>query len=281
MVAVEEIKMEESSPVEEESSPPPPPPEYQEKVSDADELEKLLSQIQRPTAKTQLELLVKKIRGEASALKSKPAVAAAAAAPVPVAISSASRPVPSPSATYTTIDRFAFDAGGSSDKFVTLYLPLPGVGAIKKNAADHISVDFGKDKFDFKLHDLNGKNYRLIRDNLEHDIVPDKSKYIVKADKIVVKLQKVKGEYGSFDYWSKLTDPAKKDKKSSSSGGGSSAKDNPTDGLMDMMKNLYDSGDDKMKKMIGETMLKQRNGELNKDSPPGMGDFGKGFDDDE
>ncbi len=31
-----------------------------------------------------------------------------------------------------------------------------------------------------------------------------------------------------------------------------------------LMKDLYDSGDDNMKKMIGETMMKQRRGELDK-----------------
>ena len=53
---------------------------------------------------------------------------------------------------------------------------------------------------------------------------------------------------------------------------------------MNMMKDMYESGDDSMKKMIGETMLKQRNGELNKDKDDlmnggmggmgGMGDLG-------
>jgi hypothetical protein len=39
-----------------------------------------------------------------------------------------------------------------------------------------------------------------------------------------------------------------------------------------LMKQMYDEGDDSMKKMIGETMLKQRNGELGKD-PVGGGDM--------
>ena len=36
---------------------------------------------------------------------------------------------------------------------------------------------------------------------------------------------------------------------------------------MGLMKQMYDEGDDTMKKMIGETMLKQRNGELGRDDP--------------
>lgn len=32
-------------------------------------------------------------------------------------------------------------------------------------------------------------------------------------------------------------------------------------GIMDMMKQMYDEGDENMKKVIGEAMLKSRNGE--------------------
>ena len=44
---------------------------------------------------------------------------------------------------------------------------------------------------------------------------------------------------------------------------------------MDLMKDLYDKGDDSMKKMIGETMLKQRQGQLDKPDfkTPDFGDL--------
>ena len=49
-------------------------------------------------------------------------------------------------------------------------------------------------------------------------------------------------------------------------------KDDPTAGIMDLMKEMYDNGDDNMKKMIGETMYKQRTGQLgNNKDPMGMG----------
>ena len=44
-------------------------------------------------------------------------------------------------------------------------------------------------------------------------------------------------------------------------------------GIMDMMKNMYDEGDENMKKIIGEAMLKSRNGEkMSSPSLPTMGD---------
>jgi hypothetical protein len=38
---------------------------------------------------------------------------------------------------------------------------------------------------------LNGKNYRLVKTNLEKDIIPSESKTVVKPDKVIVKLKKV------------------------------------------------------------------------------------------
>lgn len=241
----------------------------EERLLDAEEIEKLISQLERPTAKMQVESLVKKIRKDASALKaiektsgngsSTPAnsLPPSPPKPRPTDISKpivAGAPVNTPSATYQSIDRFAFDAGSNTDKFVTLYLPLPGVGSIE-NKKEQITCEFGVDSFDVIVRDLNGKSYRLKKDRLEHDIVPEKSKYIVKADKIVVKLHKIKGEIGGgFSMWTKLTDPKWKDKKKKNV--------DPSAGLMDMMKDMYNSGDEKMKQVIAESMMKNRNGGL-------------------
>jgi len=274
MVAIEEI-----------DDTTPSPPASQERLWDAEDIETIISQLTRPTAKLQLESLVKKIRKDAKALQAieknsanddssatptteadpthAPAsTRAPVAAPKPIP---ASAPVKSPLMMYHSIDRFSFDAGSGSDKFVTLYIPLSGVGSIA-NKKEQITCEFGKDSFDVTVLDLDGKNYRLKRDNLEHDIDSSKSKRIVKADKIVVKLHKIKGDYGSFDFWSKLTDQKRKEKKKKSA--------DPSAGIMDMMKDMYESGDDNMRKIIGETMSKQRNGEMNNEKPGGLGDMG-------
>jgi calcyclin binding protein len=78
---------------------------------------------------------------------------------------------------------------------------------------------------------LNGKSYRLIKDNLDKDIVPDKSKFIVKKNKVIVKLQKVKGEY-SYEHWANLTSKKGRDNT------GASAKKDPSASIMDMMKDM-------------------------------------------
>lgn len=247
----------------------------QERLLDAEEIEKVASSLVRPTARMQLESLAKKLRKEASALKvlesqnksptTLPVVTPSpeASAPIPPGPPKSIAVTPPPTAagssvTYTPIDRFSFDAGGYNDKFVTLYVPLPGVGQIPKEQVD---CQFEKASFDLIVKDLRGKSYRLKKDQLEHDIVVEKSKNIIKSDKIVIKLAKIKGEYGSFDYWSKLTDPKRNDKKS---------KANPAASITELMKDMYESGDDNMRKMIGETMMKQQRGELGKGADLGL-----------
>merc|ERR1711865_776354 len=109
---------------------------------------------------------------------------------------------------------------------------LDGVKAIEQN----VTCDFTPTSFDLKVAGLNGKNYRLYKDNLDKDIDPAKSKFTVKKNGTNVKLKKVKGEY-NFEQWTDLTGKKNKEEKAKS-------KENPMGGIMDMMKDMYDSGDD-------------------------------------
>jgi len=53
---------------------------------------------------------------------------------------------------------------------------------------------------------------RLLKDNLDKDIIPDKSRVVVKKNKIVLKLAKVKGEY-SYEHWNNLTAKKSREEK--------------------------------------------------------------------
>ena len=103
---------------------------------------------------------------------------------------------------------------------MTLYIDLPGVGGVKNN----VSCDFTKSSFDLTISGLEGKNYRLFKDNLDKDIIPESCKFVVKKDKIVVKLAKVKGEY-SYESWTNLTSKKSKEAQESS-------KKDPMGGIM-------------------------------------------------
>jgi calcyclin binding protein len=214
MVSVEEVPTDDEKKERAEAVSP-----SEERLLDAEEIEKAATSVKRPTARMHLEALAKKLRKESEALKrveksremagsvgteekkedsSSSAKPPAAATPRPVV--PAVPPAVSSSLKYVPIDRFAFDAGGYNAPFVTLYVDLPGVGSIDR---DKVSCDFTKSSFDLVVKDLRGKSYRLCKDSLEKDIDPEKSKVVVKADKILVKLAKVKGDYG-YDYWSKV-----------------------------------------------------------------------------
>jgi len=185
---------------------------------------------------------------------------------------------------WTIISDFAWDQGEYNSPKVTVYVELEGVGGISK---DNVTCTFTKDTFDLQVVGLSGKNYRLLQDNLDKDIIPGESKFLVKANKIVLKLAKTKGEY-SFDNWTSLSSKKTKGDKAASKSAASGGKADPMGGIMDMMKEMYDSGDDKMKKIIGEAMEKSRTGEkitpsdgLGSDMPampdlsgmPGLGDL--------
>jgi len=161
---------------------------------------------------------------------------------------------------YIPIESYSWDQGEYNTPTVSIFIDLEDVGKVK----DQVSISFTKSSFDVKVHNLNNKNYRLVKDNLDKDIIPDKSKYIIKNNKIVLKLQKVKGEY-SYDTWSSLISKKKKSEKEEEK------KKDPMGGIMDMMKDMYDDGDENMKKIIGEAMLKSRSGE--KPEPPKMPDY--------
>jgi calcyclin binding protein len=288
MVEVTEVTTE-STP---SSSPSLSPSE--ERTLDANEIESICNQYAtRPTVKAHLTSLVQKIKRDALALKkmedsrmklekehdegnTKDEEVLVEEVPISVTKATAMPTVPqatvtpsaspSPSLTkYKAIDKFSFDAGSYSSPTISIYITsLPNLSKIPSS---NITCQFTPTSFDLQiLNYTDGQNYRLYKDNLSNDIDVTKSKYIVKSNKIIIKLGKIKNDYGGYDTWNELS--SKKGKESKNK-----MKNDPSGSIMDLMKEMYDSGDDNMKKMIGETMLKQRQGKLN-DGPGGMSDMG-------
>jgi len=170
---------------------------------------------------------------------------------------------------FTSIDSYGWDQGEYNSPWISVYVTLPGVGNVKEG----VSCSFTPFGFDLKIEGLDGKNYRLVKDNLEKGIVVEESKWKVKENKVVVMLRKKKGEFGSFDHWMDLTA-----KKKVGGGGGEGGKEGGglgggMGGLMDVMKQMYEEGDDTIKKTIAESMMKVQRGDR---SGSGMPEFGGG-----
>lgn len=72
-----------------------------------------------------------------------------------------------PGLLYIPIENYAWDQGEYNSPTVSIFVELEGVGSVKES----VSVSFSKTGFDLTVVGLNGKNYRLVKDNLEKDIV--------------------------------------------------------------------------------------------------------------
>ena len=186
-----------------------------ERLSDADEIESLLTNITRPSAKLHLENLITKLRKEGKALqrvaasqsstaiaesadneapssdepKTKVQKVAPSPPPTPPKHTPVTKPITTSSSKYQSFPTYYFDAGKFQSPTVSVYLPLENIGTHDKSK---ISCNFTSTSFDLVVTDFdsgNGKkSYRLLNDNLEHDIDVDTSKYVVKANKIIIKL---------------------------------------------------------------------------------------------
>lgn len=177
--------------------------------TEIEETEHFLSIATFPGVRTVLESHLNKLK-KAEAAKQAGAAATAArseaatASPVEPA-KKVAKVVPS-SGTYVPVESFAWDQGQYGTPTVTIFVDIDDVGTVK----DKVNVTFTKSSFDLTVHDLKGKNYRLVKDNLDKDIVPEKSTFVVKKNKVVIKLQKVKGEY-SYENWASLTSKKKRE----------------------------------------------------------------------
>ena len=184
-----------------------------------------------------------------------------ATAPAAPAAAAKSCPAPTPSGErFVEIKTFGWDQGAYDSNTVSVYVSegMDGVGALPKGA---VTCDFTPHGFDLRVEGLVPKSggaprsYRLLKDNLDKEIVPDQSKVSIRSSRLTIKLRKKKGEY-SYEHWTDLTS-----KKTAKEVAGAAAKGaDPMGGIMDMMKDMYDKGDDTMKKTIGEAMMKSRGG---------------------
>ena len=169
---------------------------------------------------------------------------------------------------FVTIKTFGWDQGAYDSPTVSVYVSadMAGVGALAKES---VKCDFTPRGFDLRVLGLRGKSYRLLKDSLGGEIVPGSCKVSVRADRLTVKLRKKKGEY-SYENWTDLASKKSAKEETDKAKGGKGA--DPMGGIMDMMKDMYDKGDDSMKKTIGEAMMKSRQKDGGMDAMGGGGD---------
>jgi len=244
--------------------------------ADLKEVDAMLAQAKRPAVRQELQRVKDKLQKELKGIQAPgaatPAAPAAADASgyqppaAPAAVDKVEKPAAAPvealpkpvkvdvksAGPWSEITTFDLNLGGYDKPIVTVDLRLKGVEALPK---ENISCDFTESSFDLKVMGLDGQNHRFVRTNLDKDISPGSSEVKVKKNHVIVQLAKKKGEYG-FDTW---TDLVAKGKRRPAPTAGKEA--DPQASIMNMMQDLYEDGDDNMKKILGEAMYKAKRGE--------------------
>ncbi|XP_053325124.1 calcyclin-binding protein [Spea bombifrons] len=148
--------------------------------------------------------------------------------------------------TYTVkINNYGWD---QSDKFVKIYITLKGVQSIP---ADNVQVQFTERSFELLVKDLNGKNHAMTVNNLLKPISPENSSRKIKPDTVLVMCRK-KSEH-KWEYLTQVEKQTKdKDKPSLDTDG------DPSAGLMNVLKKIYDEGDDEMKRTLTKAWVESR-----------------------
>jgi len=147
----------------------------------------------------------------------------------------------SSSSDWKSITKFYYHDKGFNKSIVNVYIDIPGIGLSK----DRVICKYMADGFDLKITDHNGLNYRMSKQPLEKDIVPEECQTIVKKDQIKLKLKKKKGQH-IYELWDRLTPEGGKRKEFKNK--------QSNEEVQKLMQDFYKAGDDRTKNMIGDTM---------------------------
>lgn len=203
---------------------------------DLEELRHLQSIAKRPRV---LSLISDEIQNLEKIQSSKVA-APAPAAQIPTPIATSAKVPSHPALKYATLSSFSWD---DDNEKVKIYYSLEGVDSEK------METEFKPLSLDVKFHDVQGKNYRCAIPKLHKEIVPEKCKVLVKPSRVIITLFKAsKGKWSDLHYKEDKLKP-KLDKEK-----------DPMAGIMGFMKNMYEEGDEDMKRTIAKAWTDARSG---------------------
>ncbi|XP_013419953.1 calcyclin-binding protein [Lingula anatina] len=203
---------------------------------DIDELLQLQNHATRQRVKDILATSIKSLETERDRVLQSQASQANGAQSLGVKLGSV--PVPK---TRCTVDITTY-GWDQSDKFMKIYVTSNGV---QKNPAENVTSSFTERSMKLRIQDLEGKDYLLEIRHLFDDIIPTESYHKVKTDMVLVMLKK-KEQKKTWAYVTETENKIKEKKKPKLDD-----KD-PGEGLMQMMKQMYEDGDDEMKRTIAK-----------------------------
>ena len=201
-------------------------------VGDLNELKRILASGSTPYVESLLKEEISKLEKKFADVKEE-----SAPKPIPTTTSSA------PKKSYETISSYAFS--DSNDKATIIIRNIRGL-----EQAEIIFEPSERQCVIYVLREkMNMSDLKLTISPLYKKIIPGDSKYTKRNETLTIHLAKKKKTS-----WMKLKKSALDMKKPKSSANDTKAKEDPNTALMDMMKKMYDEGDDEMKRTISKAM---------------------------
>ncbi|KAK9718222.1 CS domain [Popillia japonica] len=138
-----------------------------------------------------------------------------------------------------TLNNYAWD---QSNKFVKFYVTLQNVQNLP---AENITCSFTSKSLELNVKGLENKDYVLKINKLLNVINPEDSTWKVKTDMVIISAAKQEQKE-----WSHVTEIEKRASDSKKLAPESEKSDDPSEGLLNIMKNMYQQGDDELKRTI-------------------------------
>ncbi|XP_046330903.1 calcyclin-binding protein-like [Haliotis rufescens] len=208
----------------------------EELKKDIEELRKFENDSTRPRVQKALSVEIRKIESMISLQEN----------PTPVNTVAPQSSVRQEVSIYTEpIKKYAWD---QSDKFMKLYVTLDGVQGIP---AENVTSTFTNRSVKLVVKGLNKKNHELFIARLCEEITPETSYHKVKTDCVLLMMKKA-----SSTTWAFVTEAERKAKETKKPS--VSDKEDPNASLMKMMQNMYEDGDDDMKRTIAKAWTEGR-----------------------
>jgi len=209
-----------------------------ELTKDLEEFQRLLNDAQRSRAKKLLTNEIQRIQKEIDNLKQQTTASATSADKgSTTTVGAGTTLLPT-----TKITTYAWD---QSEKFLKLYVSVPGAAPGQES---NIRFEVQAKSVDFYANDIAGKNYYFTVKGLLLPVTPDGSTFKVKNNEILLMIKKK--DVGKT--WPSVTELEFQDKEKNKPKMDDKADDDPNAGLMKMMKQMYETGDDDMKRNINK-----------------------------
>ncbi|KAK3605256.1 hypothetical protein CHS0354_037657 [Potamilus streckersoni] len=218
----------------------------EELKKDVEELRLLLEQAHRPKVKDLLAIDIRKLETE---IIHKLEQQKAENVEVDGYKESPSTKIAVSQARYTVdVKEYAWD---QSDKFMKIYATIEGVESVSEG---NITCDFTNRSFKLSVKDVKNKDYQVYVSNLFEDIEPKDSYYKVKTNTVLIMLKKKQ----TGKTWAYVTEKENQSKAKETKKPKYDESKDPSDSLMDLMKQMYEDGDDEMKRTIQKAWVESR-----------------------